>query len=123
NESASQITADRSVRRRVCPWGRRSPLRSKELWKYRAALHTAFALSKPHKSAASVCGRRRQWLCAPRPSADVFDRYVDRKRAARDLYESRSRRSESVCCASGRRPSAESHGDFLYLQSSAPWRG
>src|SRR5215210_7628783 len=75
NESASQLTADRSVRRRVFPWGRRSPLRSKELWNYPAALHTAAALSKLHKCVASVCARRPRWLCARPPSWDGVDRY------------------------------------------------
>src|SRR5207244_47736 len=108
--AASQLTTDRSVRRRVFPWGRRSPLRSKELSNYLAGSRTAVALSKLHKSDLSVCAPRRRSLCARLPSLDVVDRCVDRKPAApgsntdeSGWSPSRPPENESATCPAGHR--------------------
>src|SRR6266446_1342056 len=85
NEAASQLTTDRSVRCRVFPWGRRSPLRSKELSNYPAGSRTAVALSKLHKFDLSVCAPRRRSLCALLPSLGVVDKCGDRKPATPGL--------------------------------------
>ena len=101
NESSRRITPVRSVRCRGVPWGRLSPLASKELKAWAAATGTAVVVSKPSRSGWSASAPPPRWLCGPPPSEDVVDKSVGRILAAPDLCEWPSKRLGSACCAAG----------------------
>ena len=70
----------------------------------RPEAQTAVVVSRRHKCASSAYEPPPQWLCARPLLWDGAGRCGGRKPAVPDLCQSRSRRFESACCASGLSP-------------------